>query len=203
MIDLHSIPWERIHFQCSNQNYRMLINICNMILQGLLLTSEGGTVRFAKFIDEQQMCRLYEKFILEYYRYHYSDIRANADQVKWNLDDGFADFLPVMQTDITLRKGKRVLILDAKYYTNNMQKQFDTQTFHSGNIYQIFTYVKNMDVHHTGDVAGMLLYAKTEDKIQPKGDFMMDGNKISVRTLDLNLPFERIKKQLNEIADNL
>ncbi len=195
------ISWERIRFQRLNQNYRMLTNICNMVLQGLLMTSEDGTVKFARFVDEQRMCRLYEKFILEYYRYHYHDIRANADQVKWNLDDGLSDFLPIMQTDITLRKGEKVLILDAKYYTNNMQKQFDAQTFHSGNIYQIYTYVKNMDVGHTGTVAGMLLYAKTEDQIQPKGDFMMDGNKISVRTLDLNLPFDRIKEQLNKIAD--
>ena len=32
-----------------------------------------------------------------------------------------------------------------KYYGKMMQEQFDKQTIHSGNLYQIFTYVKNMD----------------------------------------------------------
>ena len=57
---------------------------------------------------------------------------------------------------------------------------------HSGNIYQIFAYVKNEDVSMTGKVAGMLLYAKTEEEIVPDGHEIFGGNPISFRTLDLN-----------------
>ena len=46
------------------------------------------------------------------------------------------------------------------------------------------------------------MYAKTSDEIQPDGDFSMSGNKISVKTLDLNQPFEIISKQLDNIAEN-
>ena len=70
------------------------------------------------------MCRLYEKFILEYYRKHYSGIKANPSQIPWQLDDGISDMLPVMQTDIMLSQGDRVLIIDAKYYSHTTQQQF-------------------------------------------------------------------------------
>lgn len=35
------------------------------------------------FLDEQRMCRLYEKFILEYYRKEFPKITANASKIDW------------------------------------------------------------------------------------------------------------------------
>ena len=76
---------------------------------------------------------------------------------------------------------------------------------HSGNLYQIFTYVKNKDSEFGEEphkVSGMLLYAKTDETIQPDNEYQMSGNKISVRTLDLNCEFAIIAEQLNSIAKN-
>ena len=113
--------------------------------------------------------------------------------------------LPIMQSDITLSKGNRTLIIDAKYYAHNMQTQYDVHTLHSGNLYQIFTYVKNKDAEY-GDapheVSGMLLYAKTDEQIQPDHVYHMSGNKISVRTLDLNQSFDGLAAQLDEILES-
>jgi len=79
-------------------------------------------------------------------------------------------------------------------------KQYDSRSLHFSNLYQIFTYVKNKDVGNTGNVAGMLLYAKTEETITADCDFKMGGNKISVKTLDLNISFPNIAEQLDRIA---
>ena len=38
----------------------------------------------------------------------------------------------------------------------------------------------------------MLLYAKTDEQIIPDNEYHMSGNKISVKTLDLNLDFSDI-----------
>ena len=46
----------------------------------------------------------------------------------------------------------------------------------------------------------MLLYARTDEQVQPDGDYMMSGNKISVKTLDLNREFVEIAEQLNKIV---
>ena len=92
------------------------------------------------------------------------------------------------------------MIIDAKYYSHNTQVQYDVNTLHSNNLYQIFTYVKNKAVAG-GEVSGMLLYARTDEEIQPDNEYMMSGNKISVKTLDLSCDFSEISAQLNAIAD--
>jgi 5-methylcytosine-specific restriction enzyme subunit McrC len=144
VLDIHAINWS-IRYDRNNQTYRMLISICYLVVKGLLQTNSDGSTRLMDFIDEQRMCRLYEKFILEYYRKEHPEVMARASQIPWQLDDGFSNMLPVMQSDITLSQGNRTLIIDAKYYAQNTQTQYDVHTVHSGNLYQIFTYVKNKD----------------------------------------------------------
>lgn len=203
MLEPASIKWSVIRFQRNNQTYRMLISICQLIIEGMLITTDAGDYKLATFVDEQRMCRLYEKFILEYYRKHFPELSVSVSQIPWSVDDGIGTMLPVMQSDIHLQKGNTVLIIDAKYYSHTTQTQYDKHTIHSNNMYQIFTYVKNRD-YDFGDeehkVSGMLLYAKTEEEIQPDNVYQMHGNQITVRTLDLNLPFEKIAEQLNAIV---
>ena len=200
-IEPSEIKWGRIRYQRNNHSYRMLLNICRLVIDGLLLSTERGMIKMATFLDDQRMSHLYEKFMLEYFRYHHPELRANPDQVQWNLDDDNDMWLPNMITDITLKsKDGRVLILDAKYYGQQMQSNFDVQTYRNANLYQIFTYVKNWDKAQTGKVSGMLLYAKTSEEFQPANQFSMGGNKIAVGSLDLNLPFNEIACQLEKIV---
>ena len=199
-IDVHSINWT-FKFNRNNQSYQMLMSICYLIIKGLLQTTVDGSVKLMKYLDEQRMCRLYEKFILEYYKKHYPQIKTAASQIGWALDDGISTMLPTMQSDIMLSHEDKTLIIDAKYYGHTTQKQYDVHTLHSNNLYQIFTYVKNKAANG-GDVSGMLLYAQTDEAIQPDNSYMMSGNRISVKTLDLSREFPEIAAQLNEIADS-
>ena len=196
------INW-RLQFNKNNQTYQMLIFVCYMILKGLLQTTSDGSTKLMEFLDEQRMCRLYEKFILEYYRKEHPEIRASASQIPWDTDDDYREMLPVMQSDIMLKKGEKTLIIDAKYYSHTTQKQYDVNSLHSGNLYQIFTYVKNLDTDRTGNVSGMLLYARTDEAVLPNNEYKMGGNAISVKTLDLDCDFSEIKKQLDYIACSL
>jgi 5-methylcytosine-specific restriction enzyme subunit McrC len=198
-----AIQWSQIRFQRNNQTYRMLVSICQLIIEGMLLTTDKGEYKLASFVDEQRMCRLYEKFILEYYTQEFPLLSVTAAQIQWSLDDNIGTMLPVMQSDITLQKGSTVLIIDAKYYGHTTQVQYDKHTLHSNNLYQIFTYVKNRhyafgDQPH--EVSGMLLYAKTDEEIQPNNVYRMHGSRIAVKTLDLNLEFPKITAQLDSIA---
>ena len=203
LIEPSSIRWNAIRFQRNNNSYRMLVSLCQLLLEGMLQTTEEGERKLASFIDEQRMCRLYEKFILEYYIKECPQVHAAASKINWALDDGIGTFLPAMQSDIMLTKGSKVLIIDAKYYSRTMQSQHDVQTIHSANLYQIFTYVKNKEMElkdrpHT--VSGMLLYARTDELVQPDADYMMSGNRIGVKTLDLNCEFVQLAEQLNIIV---
>lgn len=198
-LEINSIDW-RIQYNRNNQTYQMLISICYLIIKGLLQTTSEGITKLMDFLDEQRMCRLYEKFILEYYKKEFSNLRVTASQIPWDLDDDESDMLPVMQSDIMLSDKKKTLIIDAKYYSHTTQVQYDVHTLHSNNLYQIYTYVKNFDKERTGNVAGMLLYARTDEVVLPHNSYKMSGNKILVDTLNLDCEFEDIKKQLNGIA---
>ena len=198
-LEINSIDW-RIQYNRNNQTYQMLISICFLIVKGLLQTTSDGTTKLMDFLDEQRMCRLYEKFILEYYKKEFPKLKVTASQIPWDLDDDESDMLPVMQSDIMLSDKKKTLIIDAKYYSRTMQVQYDVHTLHSGNLYQVYTYVKNLDKDRTGNVSGMLLYAKTDEVMLPHNSYKMGGNKISVETLNLDCEFDEIRQQLNEIA---
>lgn len=201
-IDLKKVSWN-IQYNRNNQTYRMLVSVCYMVAKGLLQTTSDGNTKLMDFMDDQQMSRLYERFILEFYRRELPRLSASASQIKWQLDDGIDLLLPVMRTDIMLGYKEKVLIIDAKYYSQSMQIQHDIQKNRSGNLYQIFTYVKNKEAELSGrphEVSGMLLYAKTDEEIYPDQSYHMSGNKISVCTLDLNCEFEKIKEQLIRLA---
>lgn len=204
LLEPSGIQWSRLHYQRNNKNYEMLMNLCYFVLDGMLLTTEKGEYKMTSF-SEEHMARLYEKFILEYYIQNHTYLsEVKAAQVKWDLIGDYTDtmirFLPIMQTDIFLRLNEKILIIDAKYYGRTLQHQYDKYSLHSANLYQIFTYVKNQDKDNTGNVAGILLYAKTDEPITPDCMFNMGGNQIGAKTLDLNSEFKVIAAQLDKIA---
>lgn len=195
------IRWDILRYNRNNASYKMLLNICYLIINGLLMSQQNGVTKFSNFLDEKHMHDLYERFILEYYRRHYPCLSPVPSKISWRTDDNMIDFLPEMRSDITLKYGDEVLIIDAKYYGKSMQtSMYDKKTVHSGNLYQIFTYVKNKDINNNGKVSGILLYAKTDEEISPDFTYKLSGNTIKVATLDLNLPFAEIASQLDAIA---
>lgn len=206
VLDIHNINWD-IQYDRNNQTYRMIIEVCYLVVTGLLQTSADGSTRIMDYADDQTMAKLYEKFILGYFQREHPDIKAYSPQIAWQVTDGYRTLLPTMQSDIVItnKKTKKTLIIDAKYYSHNMQMKapYMTQTLHSGNLYQIFTYVKNWNAAPDETISGMLLYARTDDAIQPDNDYQMSGNQISVKTLDLNCEFAVIAAQLDAIADSI
>jgi 5-methylcytosine-specific restriction enzyme subunit McrC len=204
-VDPRRIQWSSIRYHRNNATYKMLVNICYLIIEGMLLTEQDGSLKLARYSDDQRMHRLYEKFVLEYYRKHYPQFNASPSYIDWNVDDGVIEFLPAMKTDITLQYKGKTLIIDTKYYSKTMQVHslYNTRTLHSHNMYQIYTYVKNMDIANSGSVSGVLLYAKTDEEIVPDNEYMISGNRICVKTLDLNTEFINIAEQFNALAERL
>ena len=104
-VDPRQIKWQKLQFQRNNQTYQMLINLCKFIIDGLLLSTEVGVYKTPTFSDEN-IEMLFERFVLEYYKYHYPNLRVHAPHVRWNLvaedfNKGLS-FLPQMKTDIKL-----------------------------------------------------------------------------------------------------
>ena len=197
-LEITSINWLRIQYNRSNSSYRIMMYICYLIFHELLLTTEDGKLKLADFLDDQQMSRLYEKFILEYYKKHFKQFHPAPREIKWNTI-GSRDFLPKMESDVMLfdNHSKKKLIIDAKYYGSIFQTKYNSESIQSSNLYQIFTYVKNEDKNNSGLIDGMLLYAKTDEHKFQNMLYNLGGNQIHVKMLDLSKNFSYIQNQLN------
>ncbi|MCH3995748.1 MAG: 5-methylcytosine-specific restriction endonuclease system specificity protein McrC [Prevotella sp.] len=201
LIDIRTIKWTTFHFDRNTRTYQMLLYICRFVLQSILLTTDAGKIRMSGFVDDH-LCRLYEKFILEYYRKNFPKLTPEAGQIDWNINKELSNtsILPIMQTDVMLHLPTRTLIIDAKYYGKTLHKHFEKLSIHTNNWNQIQAYVYNLDKGHTGKVDGILLYAKTQEQIVPDDKVVSnDGNVFYFRTLDLNLKFDKIEEQLKKI----
>ena len=204
-IDLSIVKWDTLKFDRNTQTYQMLLNICYFIYDGYILTTESGEFKMKQFSDEH-MCKLYERFILEYYKRHYPELNPRSSQIVWDIveEESSLEILPNMQSDIMLSNKERTLIIDAKYYGRTMQYNFEKASIHSNNLYQIHTYVTNHDKTSSGKVDGMLLYAKTDEKQLPNGEMkLQSGNTIYFKTLNLDGDFNIIKEQLDGFAQNI
>ena len=202
VIDVHDIRWDRLRFDRNNRNYRMLLYICYFIVKEWLLTTEKGNFKMQTFSDDH-MCRLFEKFVLAYYKKHHPEFKPEAKQIEWNIikEQSDTSALPDMKTDILLTMGERTLIIDTKYYSKILQQQYGKETIRNSNLYQISTYVNEYDRDHLHNVDGMLLYAKTQnDDFDDATINHSDGYSLFIRTLDLNTDFESIKKRLESFV---
>ena len=152
------------------------------------------------------MSYIYENFIYNYYKREHKDkVRLVKKTIPWDIKNDETDFLPKMLGDIILesKTSNKVLIIDAKYYTHNLQEKFNKSTIRSAHIYQIFSYSVNFKAtNNDKDVTGMLLYARTDNTIQPETNGMLINNvQICSSTLDLLSSIEEIKEQLDTLLN--
>ncbi len=201
-VDINCLDWN-IRYGRNDSSYRMLIEICRLIINGLIQNHEGKAV-LLDFLDERTLCSLYEKFILGYFQKEHPDLGASAALISWDAEGEDLSFLPTMRSDITLEYENQVLIIDAKYYANIYGNYYEKRSWHSNNIYQIYAYVKNkkISVHPGTSVSGMLLYAGTDENVVPQS-YLLGKDEISINILDLNADFSVIRNQLDSIAEDL
>lgn len=203
IISLEKSLFSRIRFHRNNRFYKLIMDICELLYDELIVTSQKGETVFKDFIRDTRMAALYEKFILNFYKKELSNVIVYSPVFEWDKDADFAhvgeNFLPVMRTDIVLQTRHRQLVIDAKYYTNALQIRNvgETKKLISSNLYQIYTYINNSTFE--GEKAGMLIYPVVDTEID--FTYSIQGKKIYIKTLNLNTKWENICRRLKEIAE--
>lgn len=196
------IEWGRLRYHRNNGSYQMLMNVCYMVVKGLLQSEDEGKLKLATFKDSQQLHALYEQFVLAYFRIEHPEIdRVSAKIIKRGVGEDAPAFLPGLCTDITLENGTKTLIIDAKCYGNILGTHHDKEMLSPGNLNQIQSYVMHESYDSPGkEVQGMLLYALTEHESAISESWDEIGHRFHVRTLDLGCDFKEIAAQLDDIA---
>lgn len=203
LLEIRNIKWGHIRFNRNNISYKYIVDLCKLILNGLIVSDKKGNNKYKEFLDDVKISMLYENFIKSYYRKHYPELNASSKKL-YLTDKPIADFIPMMKTDITLEYNEKMLIIDAKFYNKILKENYiniKCKTISNNNLYQIIAYVDNQDPYKTGNVYGMLLYAQTVDEPSISITQNLNKHKIMVRTLDLNETWELIKQRLNNIAE--
>jgi len=188
----------------NNQFYEFLMRICEIVYQNLLISENTGKGRFKDFIrDEKQMAHLFEAFVRNFYRTHASDRyrKIGREQIQWRLKpmkEGSAGWLPKMETDVTLTSDSRKVIIDCKYTAHIFQSHFDSETFRSAHLYQVYSYLANLPqktLEQYEDISVLLLYPSVTVE---HSHLFADprGYHVGIHTINLAQPWPQIHDDL-------
>jgi 5-methylcytosine-specific restriction enzyme subunit McrC len=181
--------FRKVQLHGNNRFYRFILQVCRLIIDQSLMDESDGNYRFRDFTqDDRQMARLFERFLFNFYKNEQTEYKVKKERIYWEAsseDDPALQLLPTMETDISLRSKEKTLIVDAKYYTKTLQSYYSNESIHSANLYQIFSYLKNLELRGGNDfyADGMLLYPVVNQAISNSYD--MHGHRIRIETIDL------------------
>ncbi len=201
VVDIKTIKWDQIKFNRNNISYKYIIDLCKLILNGLIVSDKNGKNKYKEFLDDTRVSTIYESFIRAYYRKHYPSFKAASRKI--NINPNNISYIPTLKTDITLEYENRMLIIDAKFYSKIINNGiFGSKVISNNNLNQIFVYVDSQDPLKNGNIKGMLLYAQTINEPVIDIKYPMIGHDIFIKTLDMNSSWESITTKLNNIANN-
>lgn len=204
-IALSRLVFRSIQLHSNARFYRFLINVCELVVSSWLVDEATGTYRFRDFLrDEKRMALLFESFVQNFLRHQRPELDVRKENIQWALEwvaNGSLDYLPQMETDISVRSADSTLVIDTKYYTEALTTYFGKERVRSAHLYQIFTYLKNLEARGGPDsmASAILLYPAVGTSLRL--DYKVGGHRISVCTLDLSQDWQAIRTELLEVVD--
>ncbi len=199
-INLKKSVFRRVQLHRNNNFYDFLLKICELIVDNLLPTEDKGHSKFRDFVrEEHQMSQLFEDFVRNFYKLEQSIYQVYREDISWDITDGnetSKNFIPKMKTDVSLESKDKKIVIDTKYYKEALTQHFDKEKIKSENMYQIFSYLKNLESSNeiNRNCAGILLYPTVTYKFDI--NITVHGHQISFKTINLNQDWQNIHKDL-------
>lgn len=209
MSEIEEIPlnqkiFKRVKIHRNNRFYRFLLNICELVVSYTSPDERTGAYRFREFLqDEKRMPMIFQQFVFNFMRREQRDYRVSVDRLKWPARafsqdrEGDLDFLPGMETDISLRSNERTVIVDTKYYAQALTSRFEGSIkAHSGNLYQMHAYLSSLEDRKFPDntAEGVLLYPTNGSDVDLA--WIIKGHVLRVRTVNLAQNWRDIRNDL-------
>lgn len=206
------INLQKLKFNKNNFIYKLLISLAAMLYSHTMVNEENGRFSFDDFYREEQMQRVYELFLLNFYALHLDKniYRVHAPKIYWRIDEStFEQWEELFDIDIKItdrrtdivienKKEKIQFIIDAKYYKDALVSSYQDEknkTYRTGHINQIRGYV--IDSTFDGAKYGALIYPTVYDHKLEKGKmFPIKDAPIIVKTINLNQDWTRIESDL-------
>lgn len=204
-IEITNSVFNKVRLNRNNRFYGFILNVCHIIYDCTLPSEEQGRFVFSDFTrNDKKMNQLFEAFIRNFYKIEQRKYKiVKKETIKWQFDVSDNDsiqYLPQMETDITLENDNQKIIIDAKYYSETMIVNYDKERIKSANLYQLFSYLLNQQdsTLKTQQATGILLYPTIEKDYNL--NFRYQEHDIQIRTVNLNSNWYDISARLKEIT---
>ena len=198
----------RVQLDRNRHVYRFLMSICELIHDCLIVEERSGAARFRDLRkDEYRMWKLFEDFVIEFYRLEQGDYRVNhrGRGIRWD-DEGTREdqrpMIPRMEADVVLESQHRRIVLDAKYYQRALSNHRGVRKLHSENLFQLLTYLRNREATSKPGPRheGILLYPVVDEPL--KVDLRLEGFSIRARGIDLGRDWRKIRADMLALLDD-
>ncbi|MBN1187200.1 MAG: 5-methylcytosine-specific restriction endonuclease system specificity protein McrC [Bacteroidales bacterium] len=203
-IEINKSVFKLLRFDRNNRFYHFIMNICELINDSLLPSEEKGKWNFTDFSrDDIKMYRLFESFVFNFYRIEYRGrFTVRRESISWQFlfdDPSHAEYIPGMLTDITLENKDRKIIIDTKYYQETLSERYERKKVKSANLYQLFSYLLNQQgvSERNLNASGILLYPTIDRDYDL--NFRYENHDILIRTINLNMNWNKIETRLRQI----
>ncbi len=190
VVRLNRRLFQQVQLDRNRRYYRFLLSVCRLIHEQLLVDEQSGEARFTGF-SEERMDKLYEDFIIEFYRREQNRYRVNhgGRGIKWD-DKGTPENqqfrIPRMEADVILEGHDRRIIMDAKFYREALRSQYGGEPkMRSAHLYQLLAYLRNREATELPGPTheGILLYPVVDARVT--ADVRLEGFSIQARSIDL------------------
>lgn len=202
-VSISARDFRQVQLHRNNRTYDFAIRICQLVHENLLIEPATGRAAFRDFrADDRQMARLFEDFVLNFFRREQAAFRVSRPHIEWHDAQGTdldLQRLPAMRTDVVLEAPNRCIILDTKYYAEALKGQYERKKVDSSHLYQIFAYVENRSANlgEHPPHEGMLLYPVVEDAFA--FEYRLKGRRVAVRSINLDQAWAEIHHDLLQL----
>ena len=203
-IRLEQAAFGRVRLHRNNAYYDFLLKVAQLAFQCFLPHSDGRGFRFEDVTrDEKKMARVFEEFVRNFYRTEQRAFAVEPLTIAWDarpISLSGAGRLPSMRADVYLRSPGRRIILDTKYYAKALQTYHEVESYHSGNLYQLFSYLRNAAGKDPAfpEAEGVLLYPWSGKALRDR--YQIQGHEVTLATLDLTQGWPNVAGQLHELV---
>jgi len=200
-IALTSQTFKRVKIHRNNQFYEFLMRICELLYHSLLPTEQAGQYKFIDFTkDDDKMANVFEEFVRKFYQHEQKEYQAKRENITWQYNSSVTEankLLPKMETDISLRKPGRLIIMECKYYRDVFDNRYGQDKYRSGHFYQVYAYLTQSRKIEKLDtaVSGILLYATGYD-LEPQIYSRPDEPTLYIRGLNLTKHWSEVRREL-------
>lgn len=202
-IPLRATTFTQVQLHGRLRRYRLPLHICELVHDQLVVDERTRDVHFRDFVeDPKKMPILFEQFVRNFYRRELAGWSVKRDDIAWNLvplTAGASDYLPKMQTDVSLRGEGRTIILDTKFYAEAFTSHYESAKLRPAHLYQLTAYLRNIAAKGGDDAnaAGVLLYPEVNPI--PSLQYMSEGHRLTATGVDLSADWRAIHERLLKV----